>query len=64
MQRGALGGGDDVGSGAGARGFRQLHGPRGAERLRDARDRFDGLRKHVLLEIAAGDRNPQPGDEG
>ncbi len=62
MQRGALGGGDDIGRGAGARGFGNLDRRCGAERLCDAGDGFDGFREHVLLEIAAGDRDPQAAD--
>ena len=35
---------------------------RRTERLGYARHGLDGLRKHVLLEIAAGNRDPQPAD--
>ena len=41
MQRGAFGGGDDIGRGAGARGFGDLDGARRAQRLGDAGDGFD-----------------------
>ena len=59
MQRGAFGGGDDIGRGAGARGFGNFDRAGGAERLGDAGDGLDCLGENVLLEIAAGDRDPQ-----
>jgi len=48
MQRRAFGRGDDIGRGAGARGFGDFDGLRGAERLGNARDRLDGLGKMLL----------------
>ena len=55
-------GGDDIGGGAGARGFGDFDRPRGAERLGDAGDGLDGFREDVVLEIAAGDRDAQIAD--
>src|SRR3979490_2101646 len=62
MQRSAFGGGDDIGRGAGAGGFRDFDRSRGAERLGDAGDRFYGFGKNVVLEISAGDGDPQAAD--
>ena len=63
MQRGAFGGGDDIGRGAGARGFgdfdRSCVAP-SALATRATASTASG--KHVLLEIAAGNRDPQPAD--
>ncbi len=62
MQRGAFGRGDDIGRGAGARGFGNFDRSRRAKRLGDARDGLDGFRENIVLEIAAGDRDPQTAD--
>ena len=53
---------DDIGGGAGARGLGNFDRAGRTERAGDARDGFDRLGKHVLLEIAAGDRDPQRPD--
>jgi len=58
MQRSAFGGGDDVGGGAGARGFGDFDRMRGTERLGDPGDRLHGFGEDILLKIAAGNRNP------
>ena len=62
MQRRAFGGGDDVGRGAGARGLGNFDRRvwRRAPWRRARRPRC--LRENVLLEIAAGNRDPQAGD--
>ena len=62
MQRGAFAGGDDIGRGAGARGFRNFDGAQGAERPGDASDRLLGFGRDVVLKISAGDGDPQPAD--
>src|ERR1700704_592720 len=62
MQRSAFGGGDDIGSGAGAGGFRDFDRSRGAERLGDAGDGLYGFGKNVLLEISASDGDPHAAD--
>ena len=62
MQRGAFGGGDHIGRGAGARGFRNFDRPGCAERLGDAGDGLHALRENVVLEIPAGDRDAQSAD--
>ena len=59
MQRGAFGGGDDIGGGAGARGFGNFDRARGAERLGDAGDGLDRFGENVVLEISAGNGDPQ-----
>ena len=45
MQRRAFGGGDDIGRGAGARGFREFDSSRRAERFRDALDGLNRFRE-------------------
>ena len=62
MQRGAFAGGDDIGGGAGARGFRDFDDACGAERLGDAGDSLGGFRENVVLEISAGNRDAQSPD--
>jgi hypothetical protein len=61
-QRGSLGGGDDEGRRAGARDFGQFNRLVHAQRLGDPGDRFLGFGKQVLLEVAAGDRDPEVTD--
>ena len=55
-------GGDDIGGGAGARGFGDFDDARGAERPGDAGDGLDGFGENVVLKISAGDRDPQTAD--
>ena len=62
MQRRAFGRGGDIGRRAGPRGFGNFDRARGAERCCDARDGFNGFGENVVLEIAAGDGNPQIAD--
>jgi hypothetical protein len=62
MQRGALGSGDDIGGGTCACGLRDFDRARNSERPGDAGDGLDSLGKNTLLEISAGDRNPQAPD--
>ena len=59
VQRGALGGGDHIGSGARACGFGELDLARRAERLGDAFDGVQRLGRCTALEIATGDRDAQ-----
>jgi hypothetical protein len=62
MQRSAFGRGDDVGGGAGAPGFRNFDGARGAKRFRNPGDGFARFRKDIVLEISARKRDPQTAD--
>jgi hypothetical protein len=62
MQRGAFGCGDDIGRGARTGGLGNLDGLRYSKRLRHLRNGLGCLRKHVVLEIAASDRDPEVAD--
>ena len=62
MQRGAFAGGDDIGGGAGARGFGDFDHAGGAERRGDTPDRFLRLGKQICLEMTAGNGDPLTAD--